>query len=106
MRRRLPRPPCAPRQRGQQDQGQHHRQVLDDEPADRDAAAPGIELAALLQRRITTTVLATDRDRPNTMPAHRLPAQQRPKAPAHEVATAICTSAPGTAMFFTRQQVA
>ena len=37
-------------QRRQQHQRQHHRQILDDQPADRDAAALGLDQPALLQR--------------------------------------------------------
>ena len=37
-------------ERRQQHQRQHHGEVLDDEPADRDAAALGVEQPALLQR--------------------------------------------------------
>ena len=35
---------------GQQHQGQHHRQIFDDEPADRDTPPLGIDEAPLLQR--------------------------------------------------------
>ncbi len=37
-------------QRRQQHQCQHHREILDDQPADRDAAALGLDHPALLQR--------------------------------------------------------
>ena len=39
----------AQRQDRQQHQRQHHREVLDDQPADGDAAALGVEEAAILQ---------------------------------------------------------
>ena len=38
-----------PGQRRQQDQGQHHGQILDDQPADGDPAIAAVELAPLLQ---------------------------------------------------------
>ncbi|GAV34304.1 hypothetical protein ROTAS13_01969 [Roseomonas sp. TAS13] len=51
--------------------------------------------------RVSTTVLATDRARPKTMPAWRLQPRAQAKAMPISVATAICTTAPGTAMLRT-----
>ena len=51
-RRHVQRPPrpCDLGERRQEHQHQHHREVLDDQPADRDVAALGVEQAPLLQR--------------------------------------------------------
>ena len=46
----------------------------------------------------STTVLATDRLRPNTSPAPRLQPQAQLTRPPSSVATVICTTAPGKAM--------
>ena len=43
-------------------------------------------------------MLATESDRPNTIPAPRLHPHHSAVAPPSAVATAICTMAPGTAM--------
>ena len=51
--------------------------------------------------RSSTTVLATDRHRPNTMAAPRSQPQSMATPPPSAVATAICTTAPGTAIFLT-----
>ena len=51
--------------------------------------------------RITTTVLATDSARPNTTAPIVSQPSIRPKPVPMEVTKAICSSAPGTAMFFT-----
>lgn len=48
-----------------------------------------------------TTVLATDSDSPNTIPAIRLQPHAIATAVPITVATAICTTAPGRAIFFT-----
>ena len=80
------------------DQRQHHGEVLDDQPADRDAAALGLEQAALLQARSSTTVLATDSARPKTRPAPIDQPSHHARPMPSSVATAICTIAPGMAM--------
>ena len=86
------------RQRRQEHQRQHHREVFDDEPAHGDAAVRGIQLVALLERPSSTTVLATDSASPSTSP----PPMPQPHSAAMPVpmavATAICAMAPGMAM--------
>ena len=49
----------------------------------------------------STTVLATESARPNTIPAIRLQPQNVARPQPMAVAVAICTTAPGRAIFFT-----
>ncbi|MGY4380606.1 hypothetical protein ACVWZ3_008245 [Bradyrhizobium sp. i1.3.6] len=62
--------------RREQHQHEHHREVLDDEPADRDAAAIGLHQAPLLQRA-KQDHSARDRQRQSEH-------ESRTDAPAHQ----------------------
>ena len=87
------------RQRRQQHQRQDHREVLDDQPADRDAAALGLEQPALLQGA-QQHHRAGDRQREaeDEAGADR-PAEQPGQAHAEQRSRlAICAIAPGTAI--------
>ena len=66
-------------QRRQEDQRQDHREVLDDQPADRDAAVLRVELVALLERAQQHDG-AGDRERE----AEDQPGGQAPAPPARE----------------------
>ena len=83
-----------------------HRDVLDDQPADRDAAALGLDQPALLQGAQQHHG-AGDRQAPGRTPGRRRTVQPSACASAmpSSVATAICTTAPGIAMRSDRQQV-
>ena len=89
-----------PAQRRQQHQRQDHREVLDDQPADGDAAALGLDQAALLQGAQQHDG-AGHRERQAEHQAARRPASRaasaRPDAEQRS-RTAICTMAPGIAM--------
>ena len=83
---------CERRQQHEHDDGEH---VLDDEPADRDVPGAVCSWRLSESTRISTTVLATDSDRPKTIAA----AQAQPKACAASapspVATALCSDGAG-----------
>ena len=93
---------CLPledgRERGKQHKREDHREVLDDQPADRDAAALGLDQAALLHGAQQHD-RAGDRER---KPEHDAgadgPAEQPCEPDAERGREAICTTAPGIAM--------
>ena len=93
-----PVPPGAAPAR-EQHEDEHRQQVLDDQPADRDAALLGVELVAVLERAQQHD-RAGDGEREARGPGRRRgPAPERRRAPTpSSVATAIWTSAPGTAI--------
>ncbi len=91
---------CATKPRGsppragqcrQQHEREDHRQVLDDEPADRDPAVDRVERVAFFQgtQEDDRTGLATDSASPSTIPAPRLQPQLSDTAAPMAVATTI-----------------
>ena len=84
--------------RRQQHQRQHHRDVLDDEPADGDAAALGLHEAPLLQRPQQHHGARHRQRQAEDEPAAGRPAEPQASPQPSSVATAICASAPGMAM--------
>ena len=65
-------------------QRQHHHEILDDQPADGDAPLLGLTRRRSCRARSSTTVLATDRARPKTIPAPERPAEQMGEADAEQ----------------------
>ena len=86
-------------ERRQQHEREDHREVLDDQPADGDAAALGLDQAALLQRAQQHD-RAGDRQREAEHEARADRPAEHPGRGAmpSTVALAICTSAPGMAI--------
>ena len=75
--------PCDFGDGGDQHQGQHHREVLDDQPADGDAAVLGLQQAALLQGAQQHHGARHRQRQAEDETGHEVPAQQRGKAHAH-----------------------
>ncbi len=99
--------PCRmPGQRRQQHQRQDHHEVLDDQPADGDAAALGLDQPPLLQRAQQHDRAGhRQREAEHEARPRSTSRAARPGPCRAAVATAICAIAPGMAMRAHRQQV-